>query len=449
MDSEKAVLLATGSVFFPAALVVSKRIIKHFLVCSQSDAIIAGTRLVSALQSVLASVAGFVIVSSCSDLVHDRHFLADAYVLFATPYFLYDIIAMFLCHRAKGRGAGPGGTCSDLIGYLQKEALLVAHHLFIAVFCFPLTVFYRGPRGDYFVGLLLLPELSTPLLCLGKLLLQFHLQDSVWFKVNALLTITTFFCCRVLLFPYMYYSYSRYSGLPLLSVLSSAPWQCNVGAALLWSLQLYWFVLLCRAAVRSVTRGGRHTHTETYRHPYDRIETYRHPYDRIETYRHPYDRIETYRHPYDRIETYRHPYDRIETYRHPYDRIETYRHPYDRIETYRHPYDRIETYRHPYDRIETYRHPYDRIETYRHPYDRIETYRHPYDRIETYRHPYDRIETYRHPYDRIETYRHPYDRIETYRHPYDRIETYRHPYDRIETGILLPAHEAPPTSKLW
>ncbi|KAJ0058575.1 hypothetical protein NL108_017076, partial [Boleophthalmus pectinirostris] len=69
---------------------------------------------------------------------------------------------------------------------------------------------FRGGRGDYFQGLLLLPEFSTPFLCAGKVLLQFHLQDSVLYKVVGLLTLAAFFCCRVLLFPYLYYSYSRY-----------------------------------------------------------------------------------------------------------------------------------------------------------------------------------------------------------------------------------------------
>ncbi|XP_072299928.1 TLC domain containing 3Ba [Eucyclogobius newberryi] len=221
----------------------------------------------------MASSAGLIIVSSCSDLVQDRHWLAESYVLFAVPYFLYDIVAMFLCHRhtlrVKGHGAGPGSQRSAPIGFLRKEALLVLHHLFMVVFCFPASVFWRGGKGDYFQGLLLLPELSTPFLCVGKVLIQFGRQNSLLYKVNGLLTITTFFCCRVLLFPYLYFSYSRFAGAPLLAVLSSAPWQCNVGAALLWPLQLYWFILLCRAALRSLTCGGRHTRTGGVAHAED------------------------------------------------------------------------------------------------------------------------------------------------------------------------------------
>ncbi|KAK7878124.1 hypothetical protein WMY93_034402 [Mugilogobius chulae] len=72
MRADAVLLLAVGSVFFPSVLFLSKRLIQHFLVCSQSDAVIAATRFVSSLQSVLASAAGFTIVFSCSDLVQDQ-----------------------------------------------------------------------------------------------------------------------------------------------------------------------------------------------------------------------------------------------------------------------------------------------------------------------------------------------------------------------------------------
>lgn len=259
-------LLLAGSAFFPGVLILSNHLLHRTLRCSQSDALIAATRFVSSLQSLMASSAGLVIISSCSDLINDRHWLAESYVYFAVPYFVYDIFAMFLCYRhklrVKGQGAEPESTRAALIGFFRKEVLLVLHHVFMVVFCFPASVFWRGGKGDFFQGVLLLPELSTPFLCLGKVLIQFNRQDSVLYKVNGLLTIGTFFCCRVLLFPSMYYYYSRWASVSLLSVLSSAPWQCNVGAALLWPLQLHWFCLLCRAALRSVSTRGRRAETE-------------------------------------------------------------------------------------------------------------------------------------------------------------------------------------------
>lgn len=113
---------------------------------------------------------------------------------------------------------------------------------------------WRRGRGDYFQAVLFLAELSTPSVCLGKVLIQYQKQNSVLHKVNGVFMLLSFFSCRVLLFPYLYYAYSRYASMPLYRVPLVAPWQCNLGAALLWPLQLYWFSLICRGALR---RSGR------------------------------------------------------------------------------------------------------------------------------------------------------------------------------------------------
>ncbi|CAL8301722.1 unnamed protein product [Merluccius merluccius] len=110
--------------------------------------------------------------------------------------------------------------------------------------------FFRRGRGDYFQGVLFLAELSTPFICLGKVLIQFHQQQTLLHKLNGAAVIFVFFCCRVLLFPYLYYTYSRYSSVPLYLVPLEVPWPCNLGAGLLMGLQVYWFILICRGALR-------------------------------------------------------------------------------------------------------------------------------------------------------------------------------------------------------
>lgn len=76
---------------------------------------------------------------------HYRHWLTNTYILFATPYFAYDIYAMFLCHRYKlqVKGHEDGGvrsTGAAVVGFLRREALMVLHHIFMVAFCFPASV---------------------------------------------------------------------------------------------------------------------------------------------------------------------------------------------------------------------------------------------------------------------------------------------------------------------
>ncbi|RXM93801.1 Protein FAM57B [Acipenser ruthenus] len=99
-------LLAAGSVFFSGLYVVFKRCLKQ-VPCLQWDEGDAVT-------------------------VSARHWLTSSYILFAVPYFIYDIYAMFLCHchklQVKGH-EGSGVSSALLLSYLRKEFLMVLHHV--------------------------------------------------------------------------------------------------------------------------------------------------------------------------------------------------------------------------------------------------------------------------------------------------------------------------------
>lgn len=87
---------------------------------------------------------------------------------------------------------------------------------------------------------------------------QYKQQHTLLHKVNGALMLLSFLCCRVLLFPYLYWAYGRHAGLPLLAVPLAIPAHVNLGAALLLAPQLYWFFLICRGACRLFRpRGSR------------------------------------------------------------------------------------------------------------------------------------------------------------------------------------------------
>ncbi|KAJ8402602.1 hypothetical protein AAFF_G00366850 [Aldrovandia affinis] len=261
-------ILVAGSIFFPGLFLLSKRCLKHIpgLRWSEGDAVIVSARLVSSIQAIMASSAGYIIATSCRDIIEDQHWLTSSYILFAVPYFVYDIYAMFMCYwyklRVKGHevdcGLNPLGAAFS--SYLRREFLMVLHHVVMVTVCFPVSVFWRQGKGDYFQGVMFLAELSTPSVCLGKILIQYKQQHTLLHKVNGGLMLATFFICRVLLFPYLFYAYSRYASIPFYMVPLSVPWQCNLGAVLLMAPQVYWFSLICRGAFRLFTGSSRSHH---------------------------------------------------------------------------------------------------------------------------------------------------------------------------------------------
>nr|XP_057905513.1 ceramide synthase-like isoform X3 [Doryrhamphus excisus] len=258
-------LMAAGGVFFPGLFLLSRLGLRVLMGWTEADATIVSVRGVSSLQAAMASAAGCVIASSCQDVMEDKHWLTEAYVSFAAPYFVYDVYAMFLCHRQRG------GV--QVATFVRREMLMVLHHAFMVLFCLPASLVTMattlhspanhratvcvcvcapgveaGPRG-------LLPGRPVAGRAQHAVSLrpQLEKEHTLLYKVNGVLTLLVFFACRVALFPYLYLTYSRYASVSVGRAVLEAPWQCNLGAALLWPLQLYWMALMCRRALRLLT----------------------------------------------------------------------------------------------------------------------------------------------------------------------------------------------------
>lgn len=76
-----------------------------------------------------------------------RHWLTSTYIMFAVPYFVYDIYAMFMCYwyklQVKGHeeaSAAPMNMSTVLASYLRREFLMVLHHVVMVTVCFPVSV---------------------------------------------------------------------------------------------------------------------------------------------------------------------------------------------------------------------------------------------------------------------------------------------------------------------
>lgn len=178
-----------------------------------------------------------------------RHWLSREYVWFLIPYMVYDTYAMYLCqwYRTKEQNRR---HFTIFRNFLSKNRLMITHHMVILLVLVPVTQKLRGDLGDFFVGCIFTAELSTPFVSLGRILIQRKQQHTLLFKVNGILTLTTFLFCRILLFPFMYWSYGQQQGLSLLQVPFRIPLLCNIANAVLIAPQIYWFSLLCKKAAR-------------------------------------------------------------------------------------------------------------------------------------------------------------------------------------------------------
>ncbi|KAE8295640.1 Protein CT120 [Larimichthys crocea] len=253
--------LVCGAVAFPGLFYSFRRVLKHTLTqWSDADVITVSERLVSAIHASLATAAGATIVTSCRDTMTDSHWLADGFVWFGAPYMAHDIYAMYLSHyhTRRVRGGETGGHSLQTVkAFLMKDKMLVLHHLVLLLIFMPITVFFRRGLGDFFVGCLFMTEFSTPFVSIGKILIQLGLDDSRLHRINGVVVLLTFFMCRILVFPFMYWMYGRQFGIPLHRVVFHLPLQCNVGNLAILAPQIYWFLLLLRKAHRLYLRQKR------------------------------------------------------------------------------------------------------------------------------------------------------------------------------------------------
>lgn len=104
-----------------------------------------------------------------------------------------------------------------------------------------------------FESLSFLPSFSPKLL----LIIQLGLDDTRLHRINGIMVLLSFFTCRILVFPFMYWMYGQQFGIPLHRVAFHLPLQCNVGNLVILAPQIYWFILLLRKANRLYRRQKR------------------------------------------------------------------------------------------------------------------------------------------------------------------------------------------------
>lgn len=80
------------------------------------------------------------------------------------------------------------------------------------------------------------------------------MRKSALYVTNGVLLAIVFLCCRVLIYPFMYWCYSNYANIPFHSTPFKVPVFCNTFCLLLFSLQVYWFLMIMRGVLRFFSR---------------------------------------------------------------------------------------------------------------------------------------------------------------------------------------------------
>lgn len=209
--------------------------------------------IVSGIQAIVSSVCGIIVVTSCRhDVMWAVHPLASWYAWVAGSYFVYDTFAMYQVHLSSLPKV-PESFMARFSSYIKRRTLLVIHHVVVAAFLFPVSV-YRSGIGDFFVGCFYCVELSGPFTNMRIILSRTGLKETRWYVLNGVTMIISFAICRVLVFPYMYLAYGAQYNIGILDVVRKIPLYCNVGSLMVLLPQIHWLRLMFLGAVK-MSRG--------------------------------------------------------------------------------------------------------------------------------------------------------------------------------------------------
>jgi hypothetical protein len=260
-NSVIAVIL--GSVFFPLHFYVIVNLLKNTSFgasfckkysIKQHGIYDISNKIISSVFSIISCMCGLAVITKCTsnDLMKERHLILENFMIFGFPYFFYDMYSMYLITSTENKDNVTVST-SEIIQFLKTKPLIILHHILVPGLGYSSMLFLRNGQGDCLLGYVFLMEASTPFVSMRVILCHLQLRRNLIYVANGLAMLATFFFCRILIFPYMFYLYSNSIGESVWSTVTSLHWYCNAGSLLLTLPQLYWFTKMVQGSGKIVS----------------------------------------------------------------------------------------------------------------------------------------------------------------------------------------------------
>jgi len=211
-------------------------------------------KVTSSTFALLACTIGWFVNQQCTgDIMRERFYILDNYLIFGVSYFFYDVISMYLVYNTLTKDTVTV-SYSEVTQFLSDRPLIVFHHILVPLVGFPALMYFRNGYGDCLLGTSFMIEASTPFVSLRVILVHLNMKESLVYMVNGIMMLLSFFLCRVMLFPILYWWYSNVLGISLISTIISIPCWCHIATIGLWFPQLFWFNKMLKGSLK-VIRG--------------------------------------------------------------------------------------------------------------------------------------------------------------------------------------------------
>ena len=133
-------------------------------------------KVTSSTFALLACTIGWFVNQQCTgDIMRDRFFILDNYLIFGVSYFFYDVISMYLVYNTLTKD-NVTVSYSEVTQFLSDRPLIVFHHILVPLVGFPALMYFRNGYGDCLLGTSFMIEASTPFVSLRVILVHLNMK---------------------------------------------------------------------------------------------------------------------------------------------------------------------------------------------------------------------------------------------------------------------------------
>ena len=133
-------------------------------------------KVTSSTFALLACSIGWFVNQQCTgDIMRDRFYILDNYLIFGVSYFFYDVISMYLVYNTLTKDTVTV-SYSEVTQFLSDRPLIVFHHILVPLVGFPALMYFRNGYGDCLLGTSFMIEASTPFVSLRVILVHLNMK---------------------------------------------------------------------------------------------------------------------------------------------------------------------------------------------------------------------------------------------------------------------------------
>ena len=183
-----------GLIFFPSIFLVceillhhsktGRELCEHYKINNNGIHDISNKVTSSTFAMFACSIGWFVNQQCTGDIMRDKFYITDNFMVLAMSYFLYDLASMYIVHNTTVNQRTKISV-KEIQRFLTEKPMIIFHHILVPLIMIPAVLTFRNGiiRGDCLIGTCLMMEASTPFVSLRVILIHFKKKVHTYYII--------------------------------------------------------------------------------------------------------------------------------------------------------------------------------------------------------------------------------------------------------------------------